>query len=100
MIEYLKSKYLLSYYAFVIEPTDDEERELTDNGYTYFAGYIIEDKENEHYGKRCEMWVNYLSDAIKKKFSTAKDNEEDETFDRAIDALLSCHTGEENEKRG
>ena len=94
MIEYLKSKYLLNYCAFVIEPTDDEKRELTDNGYTYYAGYIIEDKKNEHYGKWREMWVNYLSDAIGKNFSTAK------AFDRIISALLSRHTGEENEKRG
>ena len=57
MIEYPDWKNMKNEYAFVTQPTPEEEQELMSKGFTYFSGRKIEDPNNKDYGKYREMWI-------------------------------------------
>lgn len=57
MIRYLESENLINKYAFVIEPTEKEKRELIENGYQFFRSNKIQNLDNLDYGKIEEIWI-------------------------------------------
>lgn len=57
MIRYLESENLINKYAFVVEPTEQEKRELVGKGYTFFSRAIIQTKDSIDYGKIEEIWI-------------------------------------------
>ncbi len=57
MIRYLESKNLINKYAFVVEPTEKEKRELVEKGYTFYSRAVIQTKDSLDYGKIEEIWI-------------------------------------------
>ena len=57
MIQILCNRKMMHMYAWVTEPTADEQDYLARNGFQYFAGYEIDDEEDPDYGKVRQMWV-------------------------------------------
>ena len=57
MIRYIISQNLLNMYAFVIEPTAEEKKELIEKGFSYFSNYTIKNEEDNNNGKKEEMWI-------------------------------------------
>lgn len=44
-------------YATVIEPTENDNEQLTKDGYVRFSSFTIKDETSEHYGKYAELWI-------------------------------------------
>lgn len=57
MIKYLETKNLINKYAFVVEPTEKEKRELVEKGYTFYSRAVIQTKDSLDYGKVEEIWI-------------------------------------------
>ena len=57
MSRYLERQTLINKYAFVIEPTEKEKRELVEKGYTFYSRAVIQTKDSLDYGKVEEIWI-------------------------------------------
>lgn len=57
MIRYESSEEMVNDYAFVINPTSEDEKELKDSGYCPFSSYTVMREDDPDFGKREEMWI-------------------------------------------
>lgn len=57
MIRYESSSEMVNDYAFVVDPTSEDENQLKDSGYFHFSSYTVMRENDPDYGKREEMWI-------------------------------------------